>query len=520
MKTLIRNAAALTCTAMALLTATGAEANNIQVTNPTLTNGTGGDATIQFDLSWENSWRGGGVSNWDAAWVFVKYYSGNAWHHAYLNNSGHVAASGSQIDVGLLSPGTAYNSSSNPVMGAFVYRNADGTGNLSLPGTQLGWNYGAQGLVFNDISKIQVLAIEMVYVPQGAFAAGSGGTETNGFTLTTINTGDATIAPVGTGSLGGQAGGYPTGQSAPASSSWPNGFNAFYCMKYEVSQQGYVDFLNTLSYVQQAARTGVAPNIGTNTELLSSSNRNGIVISTMGVPNTIPAVYACDLNHNYIYGEDIDGRDIACIRLKWDDLTAYLDWSGLRPMTELEFEKACRGNQPPVANEYPWGSTGIAVTSTYTLENDGSSSEGIASGYSTSMGNAAIGVSGPDPGPVRVGIFAANSSNTGRITAGAGYYGIMDLAGNVCERTVAILENGNQAYTGVHGDGSLTVIGDPDVSNWPGVSSGGTGFGQRGDGWADPVANGYARVSDRSGAIDDFDARSFQNGGRGVRTAP
>ena len=34
-------------------------------------------------------------------------------------------------------------------------------------------------------------------------------------------------------------------------------------------------------------------------------------------------------------------------------------------------------------------------------------------------------------GPLRVGIFAANSLNTGRITAGASYYGIMELSGNL-----------------------------------------------------------------------------------------
>ena len=172
MNTSSRTAITLVLTAVALLTTLGARANNIQVSNPTMTNGTGGNATVLFDLSWENSWRGGGVSNWDAAWVFVKYKSGGLWHHALLNNTGHVAPSGSQIDLGLLTPGTAYNASTNPVIGAFVYRNADGSGNLSLPGTQLNWNYAAQGLAFNDISHVQVFAIEMVYVTQGAFAVG------------------------------------------------------------------------------------------------------------------------------------------------------------------------------------------------------------------------------------------------------------------------------------------------------------------------------------------------------------
>lgn len=50
-----------------LLLAPVPQANNIQVTNTTLIDNGGGMATIQFDISWENSWRGGGVNNWDAA---------------------------------------------------------------------------------------------------------------------------------------------------------------------------------------------------------------------------------------------------------------------------------------------------------------------------------------------------------------------------------------------------------------------------------------------------------------------
>jgi hypothetical protein len=40
-----------------------------------------------------------------------------------------------------------------------------------------------------------------------------------------------------------------------------------------------------------------------------------------------------------------------------------------------------------VANEYPWGTTGIAA-SAYTLANAGATNEGIATNYSTTLGNA------------------------------------------------------------------------------------------------------------------------------------
>lgn len=508
--------------ALALLATTGAHANNIQVTNPTLINGTGGNATIQFDLSWENSWRGGGVSNWDAAWVFVKYYSGVAWHHANLNNSGHVAATGSQIDLGLLTPGTAYNANSNPVVGVFVYRNADGTGNLSLPGTQLSWNYGALGLAFNDISKVQVFAIEMVYVPQGSFAAGAAtttGGEYDAFTLTTINTADATAAPGGTGSLGGQAGGYPTGQVAPTAAGWPNGYTSFYCMKYELSQQGYVDFLNTLTYPQQVTRTITDSNSITGAGALSSSNayRNGIDVLYPSLYGTTSIVFVCNLNGNSAYGENSDGSDIACNWLSWADLTAFLDWSGLRPMTELEFEKSCRGPLLAIPGEFPWGSNS-GPTAPLGVVSQGLNNEGISGGYMTNddAGNAlTYETSGYISGPVRVGIFAANSANTGRKTSGAGYYGIMELAGNVFEQVVSIANVGGNPFTGNHGNGVLNATGQADALDWPTQH----GFGIRGGAFR--AGGNQMRVADRLNAGDQnaLVGRTSMNGGRGVRSA-
>ncbi len=498
---------------------TGLLANNIQVANSSLTGNTGTSVQIQFDLSWENSWRL--VSGrWDAAWVYVKYRSSltGPWQHANLSNTGHVPAAGSQIDPGLLAPGLVYNVNTNPVVGVFVYRDAAGTGNLNLPGTQLQWNFATQGLDISDIAQVQVFAIEMVYVPQGAFAAGSGGTETAAFTLTTINTATAITIPSGTGILGGQAGGFPTGQSPPSNTSWPNGFNAFYCMKYEVSQQQYVEFLNTLSYTQQVTRTASLPTSVAGTAALSATNqnRNGIDIQTPGVASSTPALYACNLNGNGVYGEATDGKDIACNHLSWGDLTAYLDWSGLRPMTELEFEKACRGTIAPVPDEFPWGTTGLASIA-YTLSNSGATNEGIATNYST-QGNANYsGTDGPINGPFRVGIFAANSSNTGRASAGASYYGIMELGGNLWERAVTIGNVEGRAYTGLHGNGILTVEGNPNVTNWPAPTTA-IGAGGRGGQWLSNFL--LLQVSSRSSATFTQSARSAEYGGRGVRSAP
>ena len=66
---------------------TMSKANNIQIANSALTGDAGTTIQVQFDLSWENSWRLGS-GRWDAAWVFVKYRTSlnGPWFHANLNN--------------------------------------------------------------------------------------------------------------------------------------------------------------------------------------------------------------------------------------------------------------------------------------------------------------------------------------------------------------------------------------------------------------------------------------------------
>ncbi|HMQ77880.1 MAG TPA: SUMF1/EgtB/PvdO family nonheme iron enzyme [Flavobacteriales bacterium] len=512
-------------TAVALCS--GAQANNIQVSNATLTgnDGTAGICFVQFDLSWQNSWRGGGATNNDAAWVFAKFKTGaGVWHHVRLSNTGHVAPSGSQIDLGLLTPGSAFNATTNPVLGTFIRRNAEGTGTFTATGVQLRWTYGAQGLAFNDITELRVYAIEMVLVNGGAFAAGSGGTAPNEFTLTTITTANASTAPSGTGALGGQAGGHPTGSSPGGNAAYPNGFNAYYCMKYEISQQQYVEFLNTLTRGQQDTRTGTALGAAvtsvTNRFVMSNSatqqNRNGIRCDATVAAND-PIVFYCDADGNGTGGEAPDGLWLACNFLSWPDVGAYLDWSGLRPMSELEYEKACRGGLPPVAQEFAWGTTTIALAS-YFLANDGRSQETIEFNYSLTGGNCNRGTPGNFiNGPVRVGIFAANGSNTGRMTAGAGAPGIMELSGNVSEFVVDLFDLG-VSYTGLHGDGILQADGGHTTAQWPNNVSG-DGATIRGGGFA--ASSGPLRTSDRSSILSTgWGTRFSSAGGRGARTAP
>ncbi|MFZ1692105.1 MAG: SUMF1/EgtB/PvdO family nonheme iron enzyme [Flavobacteriales bacterium] len=509
-----------------LLLAQSAHANNIQVSNITLQNNTGSSVMLHFDVTWENSWRGGPVANWDAAWLFAKVrLSSGEWQHIKLANSGHETPAGTQIELGLVLPASAYNSSSNPVVGAFLHRNTNGYGNLDATGVQLLWNYQDQGIaVPAQVAEVRVHAIEMVYVNEGAFMAGGGGLG-GVYTYPTTSTPYAVTseAAISVGTVAGQlyyAEG--TGQSGdrggPIPANYPKGFNAFYAMKYEVSQQGYVDFLNTLTYAQQVTRTATAPNSAAGTGALSSTNadRNGIDISTPGVDPGTAAVYACNLNGNGIYGEADDGTDIACNHLSISDLWAYLDWSGLRPMSELEFEKACRGPLPPVAGEYPWGA-GVALFG-YTLSDAGTAHEGISTEYSSTNGNAVWqNTSVNFDGPVRVGAFAANAGNTGRVTSGASYYGIMELGGNVAERAVTLGHPGGRGYNGgSHGNGELATNGTADPNTW---SSATTATGFRGGDWTINAA-GRLQAADRGLVNWARTGRYAESGGRGVRTAP
>lgn len=463
-------------------------ANNIAISNPVLNVPVTADKyrMVQFNLGWDNSWRvSSGPNNWDAAWVFVKYrVSGGDWHHATLNSSGHNGGTGTSATITPAADGT----------GAFIFRNSDGSGAFAISDAQLRWDYGVNEVADNAVVDIRVFAIEMVYVPQGAFALGSGGTEDGAFYLypTTTNTylvnseAEITVG-TGAGNLYYPAYTYSGDRTGPVPAAFPKGYNAFYCMKYEISQQQYVDFLNSLTQTQATARKYTASNC-----------RYGITGSEAGSYATTNPYVAC----NY---------------LSWADGAAYSDWAGLRPLSELEYEKACRGTLTPVANEYAWGTATIA-TQDYTLSNAGTNNEGIAANYSSGTGNASYYDTTYHSinGPLRVGIFAANSLNSGRITAGASYYGIMELSGNLYERPVTIGNATGRGFTGLHGNGALDPSGEADVSNWPGTDA--VGAGCRGGSWR--VAASVLRVSDRDRAADADTAWYSSHGFRAARSGP
>jgi formylglycine-generating enzyme required for sulfatase activity len=493
-------------------------ANNIAVSNISLTgrNTSAQTVLVQFNLNWQNSWRTSSAPfNWDAAWVFVKYKVGNGdWKHATLSTTGHTIPSGA-------------TSTQPDDTGIFIYRSADATGAFSQSGIQLLWNYGTDGVANDSKITVRVFAIEMVYNQVGGFQAGSGainngefrranditgsGTAST-FTITgtspTVQGNSSSASPTNIAAYNNTANDLSGTSTASLASGYPTGFNAFYAMKYEISQQQYVDFLNTLTYTQQAARTAATspPNSAATTGALIHPNdkRNGIDIQTPGTSATVPAVYACNLDDDGTFNESDDGQHIACNYLSWDDLVAYLDWAALRPMTELEYEKSCRGNQNPAANEFAWGNT--SATALTGLSNASTMSE-TASNTSFNIAYNNIFTSGP----VRTGIFA--TSSTARANSGSGYYGNMELSGNLWERVVTVGNATGRTFSGVHGNGTLTSGGAADVAGWPAAA----GTGWKGGSWLNTTTNS-ATTSDRAQAANADNTRSADAGGRGVRT--
>jgi formylglycine-generating enzyme required for sulfatase activity len=498
-------------------------ANNLNIDNVELTGqNTSADYTmVQFDISWDNSWRN--AVNWDAAWIFVKYrVSAGEWRHAYLDtdDSYHTAPTGSVINTGI---------TGSYAPGVFIYRDVNGSGSNNWNNVQLRWNYGDNGLDDNDLVTVKVFAIEMVYVPQGAFDLGdaTGGSTTdhfydagngNGQPFRVTTQGAITTSASGAGNLW-ASGSIDAGTS---DTNFPTGYNDFYCMKYEITQEQYVDFLNTLTRTQQNTRTetDISGTSITNRYVMSNYSmvmyRNGIRCDAT-LPASGPITVYCDIYGDGIYNEDNDGQNIACNFLTWMDGCAYADWAGLRPMTELEYEKTCRGDQAAVAGEYAWGNSNI-YASGYTLSNRNYYNE-VINGQPSSTGNASYETTTHQIGPLRVGIFALTS--TTREEAGASYYGIMELSGNLSECTVIIGNSDGRAFSGNHGDGELSTNGNATETSWPGLISGevtgSSGAGRRGGFW-DGNASGL-HVSDRISAGYIVGGRVF-TGFRCVRSAP
>lgn len=478
--------------------------NNVQIGVPSLPSTT----TLQFTVQWDNSWRiASGPTNWDALWIFVKYQdcANNLWKHVDLSTVAvDHSVTGTQLEVISVSDGKG------------IYLRLNTTVITNITSATVTVKFAS---LVDAAYNYQVFGVEMVNIPQGDFYIGDGTRGSNTYGFSDPNPYPAkliTTAIQNTTGLGAAANYQPNswGSTGALPTTFPLGWNTFYCMKYEISQEQYAAFLNTLTYDQQITRTANSPNSASGTLAIAgaTNSRNGIRIQTPGTLNNIPAVYGNDLNANSVFNEAADGQNIACNWLQWADLVAYLDWAALRPMTEFEYEKACKGASVPLANENAWGTTTILQAQSGALTGGGTTSE-----LSTAAGPGlcAYGINSTAQGPLRCG-FAATAA-TNRAQAGAAYYGVMDMSGNVAEQCVGGYNFNYSAFTTTVGDGSLSTVGACNITNCPTTGGGQQGALTRGGDWFTNTA-GYTNVSDRGTMTSNYNAlRDYRVGGRGVR---
>jgi len=516
-------------------------ANNIRIKKLSLTDTlkTTKDVKIKFDLSWENSWRDD--INWDAAWITAKVKRANgSWKHIKFQTTGN------SIDG---NPQTAKIVVPSDRMGAFIYRSGKGSGNIDLSGIKLAWNYGIDSVANIDSAEIRFFATEMVYVPQGSFAFGDSftptkniysqasndrlvpsifknfiaadtskfGTNTPMFSIISDKT-TPKLTKASTNSMPGGGnddqviidGIYINGtkgigitNTEPFKySSFPVGYKAFYAMKYEVSQGQYTDFLNTTKIITSNL-PGMTPVMMNNLLPLPNSPSQPLVRFSIEKQG-----------ETYIVSRPDRAMDYASS----NQVFAFANWSSLRPMTELEFEKAARGPLAPTYNDRangqnpqgympPMGNNSPVINS---LKLNGAENGTEASTTSDSTKFLAYEsystIEGGDggTGSYRVGIFATSTSS--RKSSGASYYGIMGLNDNVSELVISLSSENSRSFKDVNGIGENTSTGNPILSHWFSSSY----F----DNWSGSISKAsWSGVSGRSSG--------GQNGGfRLVRSAP
>ncbi|SDL84912.1 Sulfatase-modifying factor enzyme 1 [Daejeonella rubra] len=512
-------------------------ANNIRIKKLSLTDTlkTTKDVKIKFDLSWENSWRDD--INWDAAWITAKVKRANgSWKHIKFQTTGNSIDGNPQTAKIVVPPDR---------MGAFIYRSGKGTGNIDLSGIKLAWNYGIDSVANIDSAEIRFFATEMVYVPQGSFAFGDSYTPTKDIysqasadrlvpsifknfiaadtskfgrntamfsiisdkTTPKLTVASTNSSPYNTGDqiiidgiyLNGTKGIGITNTEPFKYSGFPIGYKAFYAMKYEVSQGQYTDFLNT---TKVTITPGSPPGMTSNLFPLPNSPSQPLVRFSIEKQG-----------ETYI----VSRPDRAMDHTTSNQVFAFANWSSLRPMTELEFEKAARGplaptyndranGQSPQGNMPPMGNNDLLIN-VLKLNGAENGTEAPTTSDSTKFlaynGSTIEGGDGGS-GSYRVGVFATSSSS--RRSSGASYYGIMGLSDNVSELVITLNTENSRSFKDVNGIGENSLTGYPILSHW--FSS--NFF----DSWSSANnKNSWSGISGR--------ANGSQNGGfRLVRSAP
>lgn len=391
--------------------------------------------SVIFDLKWENAWNN--QKNHDAVWVFMKF--GGFWdnHVKLLPNGCRILANR------LGSDATPEIVVSEDSLGFFIYAKNTYRGAMDLK-LQVSIDTTTQRISDRGLKGFSVHGVEMVQIPEGPFTLGS--PDDAAIKRASFYRSDAAGEPDGLFkvesesaiSVGPRAGDlyywseeamYNGDQQGPVPEAFPKGFRAFYIMKYELTQGQYADFLNHLYKDWTYLR---APQAGRD----YYKHKGGIRL--------IDGVYVAD------------SPDRPMNYVSFTDGLAWTDWAALRPVTELEYEKAARGPSKPLPAEFVWG------TSDYdALER-----------YVDKSGDAVM----------RNGFHEGQLNEHTREIFGASYYWVMDLSGSVWEKVITIGNPIGRAFKGSHGDGNLR-FGKATNADWPKSDDEVGGFGYRGGGY-------------------------------------
>ena len=495
---------------------------------------------VQFSLGWDNSWNLNSPPNHDAAWIFMKYrqFGHHGFHHANLHQVENIVRGAEStrhnVRYGM---SERLHGGSDIAVGVFLSRSEISVGSNVFNDVELHWDISETNITEETVLSVRVFAIEMVFIPPGAF--------------TSPNVDPGTGRPVF--ALGG----------APVVTHprWPIGGNPFYIMKHEVTQHAWVDFLNTLTLQQQTRLSHIPPTSPNYTRFRDATpaptNFAGVArmfirIREQATRNT-PAVFGINAQVGNPSGPDawdheVQGGNVPMFGLAWTDALAYLDWAGLRPLTELEYEKAVTGEIPLVAGTFAWGTADVGQNIIGGFSNPRGPNElpgndaanrafpnvaGTAAGTTHTQDIANI-------WPIRVGAFARGEST--RFEAGASFWGVLNMSDNVAERFVSFGHAAGSGigrqFTGAHGDGNLTGDGLANVPCWPGRALalgantnevGGTGSGYRGMGlttaqtmnaWASAAASNRAQMGQTAGDAANRNVRDPWTGMRGGRGVP
>ena len=423
---------------LAIVSAFQLTASNLEIKNIRgLNRGDVGNhpAGVIFDIRWENSWYN--AKNHDAAWIFLKF--NDVWdsHAKLMPQSIRILQNRSGST---LQPKVDMSSDS---LGFFIYPSTPYRGEIDLK-IMVSLDTSSQEITWRKINGLKVHGIEMVYSPKGPFSLGSpdepaikraalyrsdaSGNRAGPFTINSEKS--ISIAPKRDSLYyWSEEPLYNGDQKGFLSESFPKGYQGFYIMKYELTQGQYAAFLN---------------NIPQNWTYIRSPMGGKKYYESRG----------CIIIKNGKYLAEHPHRPMNFV--SFTDGLAYTDWAALRPITELEYEKAARGPEAPKPFEFVWGTDHYDHLERYV-------EEGGNLVFSNGVSESAL-----------------NDEN--RPTYGASYYWVMDLSGSVWEKVITIGNSKGRSFRGSHGDGTLS-FGKATNEDWPTSDDEEGGFGYRGGGY-------------------------------------